>query len=87
MMPLSAPVSLFGTVCFLAAFGALNAGLLKSDSYLYQSLNLVGAACFTYTAISPFNPGLFITEFVWAVFGAYGIFKIYRTAMRRKASA
>lgn len=85
-MPLSAAVSIFGTICFLGSFAALNAGFLKSTSYLYQWANLIGAACFTYTAIKPFNAGLFITEFIWAIFGAYGIWKIWATVKKRRAA-
>ncbi|MDO5366690.1 hypothetical protein [Kocuria sp.] len=32
---------------------------------------------FTYTAISPFNPGLFITEVVWAIVALFGLYKIW----------
>ncbi len=64
-------------VCFVVAFGALNFGLLKSVSPLYQTLNFLGALGFTYTAIKPFNPGLFILEIIWAAVALYGLWKIW----------
>ena len=64
-------------VCFVVAFGALNFGLLSSKSPLYQSLNFLGAVGFTYTAINPFNPGLFILETIWAIVALYGLWKIW----------
>lgn len=86
-MPYAMIVSLIGTVCFLGAFGALNLGFLKSDSYIYQIANLLGALCFTYTAFSPLNYGLLITEAAWAIIGAYGIYRIVKTHRGKNATA
>lgn len=76
-MVFSYEIGIAAGVCFVAAFGMLNFGVLTSGSPLYQTLNLLGALGFTYTAISPFNPGLFITEAVWAVVAVYGLWKIW----------
>lgn len=65
-------------VCFVISFGLLNFGLLKSVSPIYQTLNLFGAIGFTYTAVSPFNPGLFILEAIWAIVAFFGLLKIWR---------
>ena len=70
-------IGIVAGVCFVVAFGALNFGLLKASSPLYQTLNFFGALGFTYTAISPFNPGLFILEAVWAIVALYGLWKIW----------
>jgi hypothetical protein len=42
----------------------------------------LGALGFTYTAISPFNPGLFITEAVWALVAIFEIWKIFSKATK-----
>ncbi|MDO5700031.1 MAG: hypothetical protein Q4P36_00970 [Bowdeniella nasicola] len=84
-MPAAALVSIIGSVLFLGAFGALNTGLLDSQSYPYQIANFLGAACFTYTALAPFNAGLFITEAAWALIGIYGIITVMRTAKAKSA--
>lgn len=76
-MAFSYEIGLIAGVCFVVGFGALNFGLLKSTSPIYQSLNLFGAVGFTYTAISPFNPGLMITEVVWAAVALFGLWKIW----------
>ncbi|WP_237559346.1 CBU_0592 family membrane protein [Corynebacterium pilosum] len=55
----------------------MNFEVLKSDSPIYQGLNFLGAVGFVYTAISPFNPGLFVTELVWAIVALYGLYKIF----------
>ncbi|PFG28930.1 putative permease [Corynebacterium renale] len=88
-MPLADPISLIGGALFIIAYGGLNFGLFKegASSTVYQLLNTIGAACFTYTAIKPFNPGLFITEAVWALFGIYGVIKIYTGVSKKKAAA
>lgn len=77
-------IGIIGGILFLIAYGGLNFGFLRSDSAIYQGLNFLGGAAFVYTAIKPFNLGLFVTEFVWAVVGAYGI---YLALMTRKKSA
>ncbi len=76
-MAYSYGIGIVAGICFVVAFGALNFGLLKSVSPLYQSLNFVGALGFTYTGIDPFNPGLFILEAIWAAVALYGLWKIW----------
>ncbi|MFP7665074.1 MAG: CBU_0592 family membrane protein [Corynebacterium pyruviciproducens] len=85
-MPAAAIISLIGSAFFILAFGALNFGLVTVDNYAYQIANTAGAACFTYTAIQPFNPGLFITEFLWFVFGLYGIYKIVMISRKKRST-
>ena len=70
-------IGIVAGICFVVAFGALNFRILTSVSPVYQSLNFVGALGFTYTAISPFNPGLFILETIWAAVALYGLWKIW----------
>lgn len=76
-MAFSYEIGIVAGICFVVAFGLLNFGVLTSHSPAYQALNFLGAVGFTYTAISPFNPGLFITEVVWALVALYGVWKIY----------
>ena len=77
-MPYAYWIGIVAGVCFVVGFGALNFGLLNSVSPLYQTLNFLGALGFTYTAISPFNPGLFILEIIWAIVALYGLWKIWK---------
>lgn len=86
-VPFLTTFSIIGSVFFIAGFGALNLGLVNSESYSYQIANIVGALCFTYTAIRPFNSGLFITEAVWALIGFYGAWKIIKLSKKKKAAA
>lgn len=76
-MVYSYEIGIVAGICFVVAFGMLNFGVLKSVSPLYQSLNFLGAIGFTYTAISPFNPGLFILEIIWAIVALYGLWKYW----------
>lgn len=86
VVPFLQTVSVIGSIFFILGFGALNLGLVNSESYSYQWANIFGALCFTYTAIKPFNPGLFITEAVWALIGAYGLWKIISIKKNRDAA-
>ena len=76
-MTLSYEIGIVAGIFFVVAFGLLNFGVLSAKSPLYQSLNMFGALGFTYTAISPFNPGLFITEAVWAIVALFGLWQIW----------
>ena len=76
-MQFSYEIGIVAGILFVVAFGLLNFGVLKAESPIYPPLNLLGALGFTYTAISPFNPGLFIVEAVWAIVAAWGIYKIF----------
>lgn len=76
-MAFSYVIGIVAGICFVVAFGGLNFGLLNSVSPLYQSLNFFGAVGFTYTAVSPFNLGLFILETTWAAVALYGLWKIW----------
>ncbi len=69
-------IGIVAGICFVVAFGALNFGFMTSFSPVYQSLNFLGALGFTYTAISPLNPGLFILEAIWALVALFGLWKI-----------
>ncbi len=85
-MPFYQFVSIIGSVLLLSAYGGLQTGLTKPDSFFYQIANLFGAACLTYSVISPFNSGVFITEAMWTLFSIGGLYKLIRTARRRSAT-
>lgn len=65
-------------ICFVIGLSLLNFGVLTAKSPTSQTLNLLGALGFTDTAISPFNPGLFILESVWALVALFGLWRIWR---------
>lgn len=74
-------IGIISGILLVVAYGLLNFGVLTTNSPVYQALNVLGALGFTYTAISPFNPGLLITEIVWSC--AAGVF-LWRIFTRRK---
>lgn len=76
-------IGIVSGILLVVAYGLLNVGVLTTNSPMYQALNVLGALGFTYTAVSPFNPGLLITEIVWAI--AAGGF-LWRIFTRRKQS-
>ena len=76
-MTLSYEIGVVAGICFVAGFGLLKLGVLRASSPVYQTLNLLGALGFAYTAIAPFNPGLFITEVVWTGFAVLGLWRIW----------
>ena len=73
-------------IFLVAAFGLMNFGVLTAKSPLYQALNALGALGFAYTAFSPFNPGLLITEIVWTVVAVGFLWKIFSGRRTRDAA-
>ncbi|MHA2789430.1 CBU_0592 family membrane protein [Corynebacterium sp. S7] len=80
----STEIGLIAGAFFVIGLALLNFGVVTADSVLYQSLNFLGAIGFVYTAISPFNPGLFITEAVWAIVAVFGVWKIYNNKKKKQ---
>lgn len=86
-MPFYQAVSVIGSVLLLVAYGGLQTGYLDAGtSYIYQTFNLFGAACLTYSVIEPFNSGVFITEFCWTFFSLVGLYKLIRLARSNAAT-
>ncbi|WP_206436333.1 CBU_0592 family membrane protein [Corynebacterium hylobatis] len=77
-------IGIIAGVFLVGAYGLMNFGVLTTDSPLYQALNVLGALGFAYTAVSPFNPGLLLTEIVWIIVAVGFLWKIF--TRRTKAS-
>lgn len=77
-------IGVIAGVFLVLAYGLMNFGVLTTDSPIYQSLNVLGALGFGYTAVSPFNPGLLLTEIVWGIVAAGFLWRIF--SRRKKAS-
>lgn len=86
-MTFSYGIGIVAGVFFVVGYGLLNFGVVKAVSPLYQCLNFLGAIGFTYTAISPFNPGLFITEVIWAVVALYGLWTIWSRRLNARVDS
>lgn len=84
-MPFATQIGLIAPLALLLGFGLLNSGKLTADHYSYQWMNVIGAAALTYTAISPFNSGVFITELLWTLIGLFGVVKIFIKRQKNKS--
>lgn len=74
-------VSLLGAAMILAAFGAQQAGKLRSESVVYLALNLVGSAILAYFALEAKNLGLIALEGSWALISLVSLARAFtRTA-------
>lgn len=77
-------IGIVAGVFLVVAYGLMNFGVLTTNSPIYQALNVLGALGFGYTAVSPFNPGLLLTEFVWVIVALGFLWKIF--ANKKNAS-
>jgi hypothetical protein len=77
-------IGIIAGVFLVGAYALMNFGVLTTDSPLYQALNALGALGFAYTAVSPFNPGLLLTEIVWIIVAGWFMWRIF--TRRNRAS-
>ncbi|MGP6175044.1 CBU_0592 family membrane protein [Corynebacterium sp. A21] len=77
-------IGIIAGIFLVLAYGLMNFGVLTTDSPIYQALNVLGALGFAYTAVSPFNPGLLLTEIVWVIVAVGFLWKIF--THKKKAS-
>lgn len=77
-------IGIIAGILLVSAYGLMNFGVLNTDSPMYQALNVLGALGFAYTAVSPFNPGLLLTEIVWVSVAVGFLWRIF--TRRKKAS-
>lgn len=77
-------IGIIAGIFLVVAYGLMNFGVLTTTSPMYQALNVLGALGFAYTAVSPFNPGLLLTEIVWVIVAVGFLWKIF--THKKKAS-
>lgn len=77
-------IGIIAGIFLVLAYGLMNFGVLTTESPMYQALNVLGALGFGYTAVSPFNPGLLLTEIVWGIVAVGFLWRIF--SRRKKTS-
>lgn len=70
-------IGIVSGIALVLAYALMNFGVLTPKSPLYQALNALGALGFAYTALTPFNPGLIITEIVWTIVAVGFLWRIF----------
>lgn len=72
-------ISGFGVTFILAAFFLSTFKLIKLDSFLYYSLNIIGAALACYGSILIKSIPFTILEGIWSVVAIIGLLKLFFT--------
>ena len=75
-------IQIAGSLLVLAAFVAAQLRRLKTDSWLYLVLNVVGSAVLAVLALLGQQWGFLLLEGVWAVVSAAGLVQKARAAAR-----
>ncbi|MGC4067680.1 MAG: hypothetical protein QM784_24130 [Polyangiaceae bacterium] len=71
-------VSVLGALCILLPFAASQLGKLEIQSFVYQTLNFLGAAALGYVAVVDRRVGFILLEGVWATMSLYGLYIWFR---------
>jgi paired small multidrug resistance pump len=66
-------VGMAGTLMVLGAFLLLQSGRLSGTGFLYQMLNLFGAAGVLVSLLGTFNVSVFLLELTWVLISGYGM--------------
>ncbi len=66
-------ISLIGALLILAPFAASQLGRLRTTTWTYQMMNLVGASVLTLVAVLERQYGFILLEGVWACMSAVGL--------------
>ena len=70
-------VSLVGALLILAPFAAVQLERLRTDTWSYQLMNLLGAALLTVVAVLERQYGFVLLETVWAAMSLVGMRKVW----------
>lgn len=71
-------ISIAGAVMVLTAYTAHQLRRMRSETYLYQLLNLFGGILLVTAAMSTKQIGLILMEGAWALVSAYGVVRLFR---------
>ena len=70
-------VGMAGTLMVLGAFLLLQSGRLSGTGFLYQVLNLFGAAGVLVSLLGTFNVSVFLLELTWVLISGYGMVRSF----------
>jgi hypothetical protein len=69
-------IQIVGALLILTAFAAVQLKRMRPDSRLYLTLNLAGSVILAVLALLGAQWGFVLLESVWAVFSAWGLFRL-----------
>ncbi|MBX2841865.1 MAG: hypothetical protein KTR26_08835 [Flammeovirgaceae bacterium] len=71
-----------GAIVYIIAYLLLSINKLKSQSVIYQAMNVIGGLCLVINAIHLSDGPTFFLNFVWMLIGLFAVLNIIRN--RRK---
>lgn len=74
---------LVGVALVLLSYFGLQAGKMRGDGIIYQSMNLVGALLILLSLVNDFNLSAAVVELSWVVITLYGMIRAHRVRRER----
>lgn len=78
-------VGLIGVSIILVTYYLLQSGRLKSISFSYSILNLIGSGLILYSLFFAWNLPAAVVEIAWIAISIYGIFKAFHSHRKIQA--
>ena len=70
-------MGLFGVFLYIAAYAAMQMGLVKGQSYLYAGTNLAAACCVLYSLTETYNQSSALIQMMWIVLSIVGMGRLW----------
>ncbi|MBJ3764295.1 cyclic nucleotide-binding domain-containing protein [Maribius pontilimi] len=83
---LAPTIGVIGAVIYISAYGLMQMGFLRGQSYAYASLVLVAASCVAISAVAPPNPAVFFMQVFYIAISVLGISRIAVNAMMLRST-
>lgn len=76
-MTFAGALGLLGVILYIAAYAALQLGLIRGRTYLYAGTNLAAAACVLFSLTENYNQSSALIQIMWIVISVVGMVRLW----------
>ncbi len=76
-MTFAGAFGLLGVILYIAAYAAMQVGLVRGQSYLYAGTNIIAAICVLFSLTENYNQSSALIQIMWIVISVVGIARLW----------